>query len=181
MLIFDKQFIIMRLLTTYRLELDFATKKDAAFLFELMNDAAYIKNIGDRNIKTIADAENFITDKYIKSYIEHGYGYYIIKLKENLKPIGICGIVNREEMSFFDIGYAVLPEHRNKGFAYEATKALYDFAQKTLQINEIAAITDPDNHESIALIKKLGMKYKKKIQLPNDDIVCHLYTNEKQA
>ncbi|WP_157972802.1 GNAT family N-acetyltransferase [Aureibaculum luteum] len=170
----------MRLLSTSRLELDFATKKDAAFLFELMNDPAYLKNIGDRNIKTITDAENFIADKYIKSYKDNGYGYYIIKLKENLKPIGICGIVNREEMSFFDIGYAVLPEHRNKGFAYEATKALYDFAQSTLKINEIAAITDPENHESIALIKKLGMKYKKKIQLPNDDIECHLYSNKNK-
>ncbi|MDY7395889.1 GNAT family N-acetyltransferase [Aureibaculum sp. 2210JD6-5] len=169
----------MRLLTTSRLFLDLATKKDASFLFDLMNDPTYIKNIGDRNIKTIADAENFINDKFIKSYEDNGYGYYIIKLKDHQKPIGICGLVNRKEMKFIDIGYALLPEFTNKGFALEATKALYDYARSTLKINDIVAIINPDNYKSITLIEKLGMKYKKKIQLPDDNIECYLFSNRK--
>lgn len=167
----------MTILTTSRLILDLATKKDAPFLFELMNDPSYIKNIGDRNIKTVCDAGTFINEKFIKSYKDNGYGYYIIKLKDSLKPTGICGLINRKEMKFIDIGYALLPEFRNKGIAFEATKALYDFAQIRLKMDDIVAIIDPINFKSIALIEKLGFKFKKMVQLPNDDINCRLYSN----
>lgn len=167
----------MTILTTKRLFLDLATKKDAPFLFQLMNDPSYIKNIGDRNIKTFTDAKTYITEKYIKSYKDNGYSYYVIKLKDNLEPIGICGLINRQEMKFIDIGYALLPKFTNKGFAFEATKALHDFAQNTLKINDIVAIIDPENLKSRALIEKLGFKYKMNVQFPDDDIECQLYSN----
>lgn len=167
----------MTLLTTSRLILDLASIKDAPFLFKLMNEPSYIRNIGDRNIKTTADAENFIKDKLLKSYKDNGYGYYIIKLKDSLQPIGICGLVNRTEMGFIDIGYALLPEFWSNGFAYEATKGLYDHARKEFNIDTIVAITEPQNIKSIALIKKLGMSYIKNVKLPNDEVECQLYSN----
>ncbi len=167
----------MRLLTTSRIVLDIATKKDAAFLHTLMNEPSYIKNIGDRNIKTVSDAENFIKEKFLKSYKDNGYGYYIVKIKESQKSIGICGLVNRKELNFIDIGYALLPHFWNNGFAFEATKALYDFALKNFNIKTIVAITDPNNKKSIALIKKLGLTYKKNIRLPDDEIECQLYSS----
>ncbi len=88
---------LMTLLTTSRLNLEYATKKDALFLFQLMNEPSYIKNIGDRNIKTITDAETFITDRFIKSYQDNGYGYYIIKLKDYyfILPLLALGIVKK--------------------------------------------------------------------------------------
>lgn len=165
----------MQLLNTPRLVLDYAVEEDAAFLYKLMNDVAFIKYVGDKNIKTIEDAENYIKDKFLKSYRENGYGYYIIKLKDNLVPIGICGLVNREEMKFIDIGYALLSEFRNKGFAFEATQALFDYAQETLKIKDVVAIVDANNFASINLIEKLGLSYQKNIKLPNEVLACQLY------
>ncbi|RPD97701.1 N-acetyltransferase [Aureibaculum marinum] len=167
----------MTLLNTDRLLLDFISENDAPFLHQLMNNPSFIKNIGDRNIKTIGDAKNFIKSRFLKSYKHNGYGYYIIKIKETNEPIGFCGLVNRIELDIIDIGYALLPKFTSKGFAFEATKALYNYAQQTLNIPKIAAIIEPTNTKSLALIKKLGLKYKKKVQLPEEDIECLLYSN----
>lgn len=93
----------MKLLTTSRLVLDYATLNDASFCYKLMNQSDYIKNIGDRNIKSIVDAEIFIQARILKSDEENEYGYYIIQLKDS-KNKGICGLVNTTEMSFIDIG-----------------------------------------------------------------------------
>jgi len=169
----------MTLLTTQRLILELATKNDASFLYELMNDASYIENIGDRNINSIHDAENFITDKFLKSYSDNGYGYYIIKFKDSKIPIGICGLVNREELKVIDIGFALLPEFIQKGFAFEATNALYDYAKNTLKIEDIVAIADAKNKKSIALLGKLGLQFEKMVQLEDDPLECMLFSKAK--
>ena len=44
-------------LETDRLLLREYTLSDAPFIFKLMNSEGWLKNIGDRNIKTIEDAE----------------------------------------------------------------------------------------------------------------------------
>lgn len=167
----------MTLLTTSRLIIDFVTTEHAEFFFRLMNQPSYIKNIGDRNIKSEDDAIHFIENRILKSYEENGYGYYIIKVKKTSEEIGICGLVNRMEMNFIDIGFALLYEYTKKGYAFEATKALYAYSKNILKIDQIVAISNSDNYKSIALIEKLGMKYVKNIKLPDDSLECKLYSD----
>lgn len=179
-IIFGNSSLLMTLLITNRLHIDFATTNDATFLHKLMNDSSYLKYIGDRNINSISDAENFITSKFLQSYKDNGYGYYIIKLKDTNQSIGICGLVNREALHIIDIGFALLPKFRKNNYAFEASKALYDYSQNILKIEEITAIVDPKNKKSISLLKKLGLDYKKMIQLDDDPIECMLFTSLKE-
>ena len=39
----------------------------------------------------------------------------------------------------------MLPEFRGKGYAFEATKAVYDYGYKDLKLDKIVAIVNPDN------------------------------------
>ena len=140
-----------------------------------MNQPSYIKNIGDRNIKSEDDAIHFIESRILKSYEDNGYGYYVIKVKKTLKTI--CGLVNRMEMNFIDIGFALLHEYTKKDYVFEATKASYAYSKNNLKIDQIVAISNSDNYKSIALIEKLGMKYLKNIKLPDDPLECKLYSD----
>ena len=54
--------------TTERLILQEATLKSANFLLKLLNSEGWIKNIGDRNVKTIKEAENYLKEKILPSY-----------------------------------------------------------------------------------------------------------------
>ena len=38
------------------------------------------------------DLQEFIENHYRQSYRDHGYGLYTVELKENRKPVGMCGL-----------------------------------------------------------------------------------------
>ena len=164
------------IVSTERLFLSEITEKDAAFIYELMNDAAWIKNIGNRNIKSLQDAENYITEKFIKSYNKNGFGFYAIRLKGSKIPIGTCGLIKREGLDAMDIGYGLLPLFRGKGYAFEATKAMYKYGYEVLKEPKIIAIVNPNNKTSIALIEKLGMTFEKMIKLPKETEAIKLFS-----
>jgi RimJ/RimL family protein N-acetyltransferase len=153
----------MIVLSTERLLIKRITLENAPFLLELMNDKDWISNIGDRGIRTIQDAEVYITAKFLKSYKEQGFGFYGIVLKETSEMIGTAGLINREGLDHVDVGYGMLPAFRGKGYAFEATKAVYDYGYEVLGLDKIVAIVHPNNKGSIKLLEKLGLMYEKMV------------------
>lgn len=159
----------MTILTTERLELLEFTQGDAPFVLELLNSPDWIKYIGDRNIRTLAAAKKYIQDKLIDSYRKHGLGLYLVKRKADNVSIGMVGLVNRETLDDIDVGFGMLPQYAGKGYGYEAAAVVMNYAQHTLKLKRVVAITLPSNEYSIALLKKIGLQFEKMIQIPNDD------------
>lgn len=162
-------------LESERLYLEEFTINDAPFFYQLVNDPDWIKYIGDRNIKSIKDAEDYLKDKIIPSYQEFGFGFYIVRIKESKLPIGMCGLIKRQWMNYVDIGYAFLSEFRGKGYALESSLATKKYAKKQLGIHQLAAITDVNNERSGNLLKKLGFEYNRLISYPGEESKCKLY------
>ena len=163
-------------MSTDRLLINRITLDDADFILKLMNDKDWIKNIGDRGIRTIEEAEEYIRTRFLKTYNEVGFGFYSLIIKETQQIIGIAGLVDREGIDHIDIGYGMLPEYRGKGYAFEATKAIYDYAYQDLKIDKIVAIVNPDNPGSIKLLTKLGLEFEKMIRLPDEEIDIMLFS-----
>lgn len=166
----------MNVMSTDRLLINRITLDDAGFILKLMNDKDWIKNIGDRGIRTIEEAEEYIRTRFLKTYDEVGFGFYSLILKNTHQSIGIAGLVDREGIDHIDIGYGMLPEFRGKGYAFEATKAVYDYGYKDLKLDKIVAIVNPDNPGSIKLLSKLGLEFEKMIRLPDEEIDIMLFS-----
>ncbi len=166
----------MNLITTDRLLINRITIDDAGFILELMNDKDWIKNIGDKGVRTIEDAQAYIQNRFLKTYIESNYGFYTMNLKNTLQIIGIVGLVDRKGIDHIDIGYGILPEFRGKGYAFEAAKAIYDYGYQELNLEKIVAIVNPDNLPSIKLLSKLGLEFEKMVRLPDEEIEILLYS-----
>ena len=145
---------------TDRLIIEEINLSDAIFIKELMNTEGWVKFIGDRKIYTINDAENYITTKFIWAYKEWGYGPYKVLLKETNQPIGICTLIKRDYLEFLDIGFAILPQYEGKGYMFESTKKVLNFAKKELNQEKIYAFTVQENIKSINLLNRLGLKEK---------------------
>ena len=156
----------MKVLETERLTLRRMTTDDAPFILELLNEPGFIRFVADRGLRTNADAVTYITDKVLPSYAQFGFGYYIVELKESGVPIGSCGLQKRETLEDVDIGYSLLEKYCKQGFAYEAAAALYQYGRDVLQLPRIVAMTATDNHSSIKLLEKLGLRFEKMIDLP---------------
>lgn len=147
-------------------------------IYELLNSPGWLKYIGNRSIVTIDDAVNYIEAKLRKGYIDSGFGFYLVELKSTGEKVGMSGLIKREGLDDVDVGFAVLPQYENKGFAYESTAAVIKFAKEQLRLSKLAAITVPYNKPSIKLLEKLGMKFDKKINIPGDPENLLLYEIE---
>jgi RimJ/RimL family protein N-acetyltransferase len=168
----------MKVCETERLVLRQLQEGDAAFILELLNEPSFLQNIGDKGVRTIDNACQYILNGPVASYERFGFGLYLVALKETLLPIGICGLVKRDGLEDVDIGYALLPRFWSKGYAFEAGSAVLAFGREALGLKRIVAITAPDNHSSIRVLHKLGLKFEKMVKLPGADAESKLFTPE---
>jgi RimJ/RimL family protein N-acetyltransferase len=157
----------MRILETDRLILRWAEGKDAAFIFTLLNEPGWLNYIGDKGIRTLEDAGNYIHNGPRAMYEREGFGLFVTELKESHTPIGLCGLIKRVGLEDVDIGFAFLSDYQSQGYAYEAASGTLEFA-KDLGLKRIVAITTKDNHSSSRLLEKLGMELDGFVTLPND-------------
>lgn len=148
---------------------------DAGFVLELLNTPGWIQYIGDKNIKTIAEAENYILSGPVKSYKKSGFGLYLVALKDSGKSVGMCGLIKRDTLEDVDVGVAFLPEQAGKGYAYEAVAAVLEHAKNDFNIQRIVAITLHENKSCIRLLEKAGLVFEKDIQFPGETEVLMLF------
>lgn len=152
--------------------------EDADLIFELYNMPNFIKFIGNRNIHSLSDAENYIKTKFLPQFEKSGFGNYLIVLKEGNIKIGGVGIFEREGLDIADIGFSVLERFEGKGYMFEAAQKVKSIGMDEFGLNKISAITTKDNFSSQKLIEKLGLKLQKYVTLPNEDVELMYYETE---
>jgi len=158
----------VNVLQTERLNLRRMSPDDAEFIVELLNDTAFLRFIGDKGVRSIEDARQYILTGPMESYERHGFGLWLVALKGSNTPIGICGFLKRETLSDVDIGFAFLPPYRSQGYAFESADAVMDYGRKVLGLRRVVAITNEDNIGSIRVLEKIGMSFDRMIRLSDD-------------
>ncbi|MES2803215.1 MAG: GNAT family N-acetyltransferase [Bdellovibrionota bacterium] len=78
-----------------------------------------------------------------------------ISLKATGELIGDIGFLNTDEHQKSWIGFTLSSTHWGNGYAIEAVEAVLSY-YSSLEISKIWASTDPQNHSSAKLLKKLG-------------------------
>ena len=167
----------MNIVETDRLTLRRLSISDAPFILKLLNSPSWLQFIGDRNVRTLDDARKYILDGPMTSYEKFGFGLYLTKLKDANVPIGICGLLKRDNLEVPDIGFALLPEYSGKGYAFEAASAIMIYGKTVLGLNQIVAITTEDNHASVNLLKKIGLTFQKSTKFPDDNTEFMLFSS----
>ena len=157
-------------LETDRLLLRKLSVEDAEFIVELVNEPAWLRFIGDKGVRTVEDARNYITQGPVASYDRFGFGLYLTELKDSGTPIGICGLVKRETLEHPDIGFAFLPRFWRNGYAFESASAVLELAKTTLGLTRILAITTPDNYSSIRVLEKLGLSFEEMVSFSEEEL-----------
>jgi [ribosomal protein S5]-alanine N-acetyltransferase len=165
------------MIETGRLKIQPIELVDAPFIYKLLNQESWIKFIGQRNINTLEDAENYIQNRFIAHFDEHGYGIYRVQSKLDNANLGIITLIRKPHLDSPDIGYAFLDEHNGQGYAVEATKAVFDYAQTDLKMTRIVAVVLENNPRSIRVLDKLGFCFEKKVEQGEEEFL--LYVNQQ--
>jgi [ribosomal protein S5]-alanine N-acetyltransferase len=146
------------LIETEHLSLRLFTLEDDAFILGLVNEPSFVQFIGDKRVRTLEDARRYIRTGPLESYTRHGFGMYVVHVKDGDVPIGMCGLLKREALKDPDVGFAYLARFQSHGYGFEAASAVLAYARHVLGLTRIAAIVKPENAVSIRLIEKLGLR-----------------------
>jgi RimJ/RimL family protein N-acetyltransferase len=168
----------MKILETERLIIRRFTVEDGEFILELVNNPLWLRFIGDKGVRTLDDARNYILKTLVGLYERLGFGLYLVALKGEGIPIGMCGLIKRDSLDDVDIGFAFLPEFYQKGFAFESASAVMEHGRRDFGLNRIVAITSPDNNASARLLEKLGFNFEKIIKLSGDGSEVSLFASD---
>jgi len=163
------------ILETERLSLRKLSVDDSEFILRLLNESSFIQNIGDKGVRTLEDARNYILNGPIASYERFGFGLFCVEEKASGEPVGMCGLLKRAELNDVDLGYALLPEFWSKGYAVESASGVMRLAKETFGLNRVVAITSPNNQSSIRVLEKLGFEFVGMIQLAPDSHELKLF------
>jgi RimJ/RimL family protein N-acetyltransferase len=157
---------------TERLVLRPLTVDDAPFILQLLNEQSFLQNIGDKGVRTLHDARNYILTGPVASYEKFGFGLWLVEVEDS--PAGICGLLKRDVLEDVDIGYAFLPKFWSKGYALESAAATISFASAN-NLRRVVAVVNGDNNSSIRLLEKLGFVYERNVRLSENEPEINLF------
>ncbi len=171
----------MKRFETDRLFLEEISVNDAEFILKLYNTPKFIEHIGDKNLRTVEDAEKYIIEKFLPQLKNLGYGNYLIRRKSDHQKIGAVGIFTRDGLEVSDIGFSFLEEFEGQGYGQESALKVLEKAFLDFGLKAVAAVTSKENHASQKLIKNLGLTYLKIIQLPDDPVDLLYFEISKES
>lgn len=158
---------------TERLILKPTDNEDATFVLNVMNTPKWHQYIGDRNVKSLKGAEEYIQNRMRPLLEKSGFSNYTMILKSTNEKIGSCGLYDRDKIDGVDIGFALLPEYENQGYGFEAASKILSAAQYTFRLEKVSAITVPENLASRKLLEKLGLKEKELLNWDGDELLLY--------
>jgi len=142
-------------LETERLIINNLSLDDLEFLTDLDADPLVRKFI-DGKIKTIDETRQYLSEN-IDGYLRHGFGRYAVRVKEDLKPIGICGFLM--ENYGVDFGYRFNQSAWGQGIAKEAGNSVIRYGVDRLKLKKIVGIVLPDNIASEKVLISCGFTF----------------------
>ena len=134
----------------------------------LLNDPAFLQYIGDRQVRSLADASDYIARGPQAMYAAHGFGLYLVTVRATGEKAGMCGILKRDALEDPDVGFAFLPAFRGHGYAREALDAVLSLAIDVHGLTRLAAIVDPANARSVGLLERAGFRTERRITMPDE-------------
>ena len=138
---------------------------DVNSMFELDSNPNVHKYLGNKPIKTKAEAIKIITS-VLQQYKTRGIGRFAVIEKESNQFVGWSGIRLNTEYTmngftkYYDVGYRLIERFWGKGYATESGKASIDYAFNTMKLPELYATTEIGNKASHNALLKIGLKYK---------------------
>lgn len=141
---------------------------DAEFVLALTNEPSTIENIGDKGLRSVADAGRFIREGPWISQQKPGHGQFAMELKKSGALVGVCGLLYRPDLGLTDVGFALFPTYWRQGLAFEAAQAVMSYGYSVLGVENIVGLTSETNTASIRLLEKLGMGFEKMVSMSDD-------------
>ncbi|MGD1012239.1 MAG: GNAT family N-acetyltransferase [Acidimicrobiales bacterium] len=144
------------MLATERLRLRAFEPGDVDAIASLLGDATAMRYVGDGEPHDRSAAEDKMRESRA-SLEANGTGALAVVLSATDEVIGYCGIEIGEDTGELELNYALSPSVWGNGFAFEAARAVVDYADTFLEV--LLATADPRNSASVRILGRLGFEH----------------------
>jgi len=149
----------MKVLETERLILREVSEDDFDDLYRMNSDPLIMKYVGDgttRNHEQMTTELGILISHYTR---KPGLGIWATILKSTNTFVGASGLVYYDNTPEIEIGYRMLKEHWNNGYATEASIGLLKYGFKTIGLRKIVSSAHVENFASRRVMEKIGMRH----------------------
>ena len=162
-------------LETKRLLIRHFVRDDADFILRQLNEPSWLEFIGDKNVYNLNDAKKYIELVELSMYQKYGFGMFLVFDKQTEIPMGLCGLMKRDDLDHADLGYALLPEFWQQGYALEAVQSILEYTKHTHGLSRILALSKSSNASSIKLLNKVGFTFERDLKLMENEENLQIY------
>lgn len=141
-----------------RLTLREACEADLHFLREITHTEGWLRFIGPRGTETEEGAREYLRKSFQDKYRRYGFALWVLELASE-GPVGLVGLVPREELPVPDLGYALLPAWQGKGLLQASVPAILRWARQVLGLQRVPAYIAPENERSRHTLERLGFRW----------------------
>lgn len=168
----------MEVIKTDRLVFREFAQTDIGNLFLLLSDPIVMRHCSGPI--DIAGAQKWL-DLTIEAYKRYGYDYWAVYERRTGNFLGQIGILNQkiDDKAEDCLAFMIWQKYWNKGYATEGAIACIDYAFKSLKLEKLIATVEPENLQSICVLRKIGMKYVKDTNYANKN--AHVYSISKET
>lgn len=143
-------------LRSARLALRRFTPADFGFLQGLYADPAVARYLG--GVKSRDECEIMLRERVLVYYDEHpGLGIWLTCMRDGGAAVGLHLLNHIRGEAHIQVGYALARPYWGHGYATEISRALLHYGFSVRGLQQITAITDPDNSASQQVLLKCGL------------------------
>jgi ribosomal-protein-alanine N-acetyltransferase len=149
----------MNILETNRLVLRTWRLDDAEVLFKIYSNPELYRFTGADPFPDVDTPRRYMEEYFINRQKEYGFGVWAVVEKASGKLVGTCGLDYFDGRPEPGLGYWFDPEYWGRGYTTEAARACVAYAFNTMNVPELASMTDPQNKASQRVLEKTGFVY----------------------
>lgn len=150
---------LMKMFETKRLILREIVSSDFDELYRMNGDPSIMKYVGDGSTRTREQMKSELVMLISHYTRKPGLGIWATILKETNTIIGASGLVYYNHTTDIELGYRMLKEYWNRGYATEASLGLLDYGFNRLRLTKIVSSAHAENLASRRVMEKIGMTY----------------------
>lgn len=155
------------------------TVDDAAAFLPLLSLPEILRYLDEPAQATVDDARRMLLARPLADYASHGYGRMACIERATGRLVGFSGLKFVPALGEVDVGYRFLPDCWGRGYASESAAALIEQGRRLHGITRIVGQVHPDNHASVRVLQKLGLRFEK--HLDDEVMAVDLYATPLAA
>ena len=127
-------------------------------------DPLVVKTLASTEGKPLSEQKIVETiQQAVDHWRQHGFGYWVFRLRKDGQFIGRGGLTNHQMdgEAVVGLGYAIMANYWNQGFATEIAKVSLEVGFRHLGLTEIWSWALPTNLASQRVMEKLGFRYER--------------------